>query len=186
MIYMMNKKGFTLIELLITIIIIGTLSGVILTVINPSGIRARSRDAQRVGDLKKIQTALELYFADNRGYPANAASWLRITPTTSITPGVPYSAFPGTYVVLPSDPRNAEANTNSCGGVNTYGYFYRTVMCAGSPCVTSKYVIRTYMETSTAAAESLCSSLTNCSGGAGVGVANCDCATPCYGVQNPL
>jgi len=49
-----NKKGFTLIELLVVI-----------------SIRARKkgRDAKRVGDIKQIQTALELYFNDNYTYP---------------------------------------------------------------------------------------------------------------------
>lgn len=182
---MKQNKGFTLIELLITIIIIGTLSGVILTVINVSGIRARSRDAQRAGDIKKIQTALELYFADNRGYPPSSAGWTLINASTSFTPGGSFSVFPGTYVTFPVDPRSGEAYSASCGGPATYGYFYRTNSCGAAPCVSTSYVVRTYMESTTAAASSLCSSLSNCTGGTPT-VANCNCASPCYGVQNPL
>lgn len=63
----MNKKGFTLIELLVVIAIIGLLST--LAVVSLNNARAKSRDAKRVSDIKQIQTALELYYNDNNGYP---------------------------------------------------------------------------------------------------------------------
>jgi len=60
---MRNKKGFTLIELLVVIAIIGLLST--LAVVSLNGARAKARDARRVSDVKAIQTAIELYKADN-------------------------------------------------------------------------------------------------------------------------
>jgi len=66
-----NKKGFTLIELLVVIAIIGILST--LAVVSLNNAREKSRDAKRVSDIKQVQTALELYFADQNGYPAGTA-----------------------------------------------------------------------------------------------------------------
>jgi len=64
-----NKKGFTLIELLVVIAIIGLLSTLAVVALNSA--RQKSRDSKRVADIKQVQTALELYFADStNGYPA--------------------------------------------------------------------------------------------------------------------
>ena len=72
----MNKnKGFTLIELMLVVLIMGILAGAMLGIINIRGIQAKSRDARRIGDIKKMQTALELYFSDYRGYPESEICW---------------------------------------------------------------------------------------------------------------
>ena len=60
---MKNKKGFTLIELLVVIAIIGLLST--LAVVSLNGARSKARDAKRTSDLRAVQSALELYRADN-------------------------------------------------------------------------------------------------------------------------
>ncbi len=65
-----SNKGFTLIELLVVIAIIGLLSTLAVVALNSA--RQKSRDSKRVADIKQIQTALELYFADENGYPAEA------------------------------------------------------------------------------------------------------------------
>lgn len=62
-----NSKGFTLIELLVVIAIIGLLSTLAVVALNSA--RQKSRDSKRVADIKQVQTALELYFADQNGYP---------------------------------------------------------------------------------------------------------------------
>lgn len=62
-----NKQGFTLIELLVVIAIIGLLANMVVVSLNNA--RKKSRDAKRVSDIKQIQTALELYFDENDGYP---------------------------------------------------------------------------------------------------------------------
>jgi len=66
---MKNKKAFTLMELIVVISILGVLTTLItgnfLTSIK------RSRDAQRKNDLSTIQRALEMYYEDNKSYPAN-------------------------------------------------------------------------------------------------------------------
>jgi len=67
-----NKKGFTLIELLVVIAIIGLLST--LAVVSLNNARQKSRDAKRVSDIKQVQTALELFFVDQNGYPGETAN----------------------------------------------------------------------------------------------------------------
>ncbi len=63
-----KEKGFTLIELLVVIAIIGVLST--LAVVSLNNARQKSRDSKRVGDVKQIQNALELFYNDANGYPA--------------------------------------------------------------------------------------------------------------------
>ncbi len=62
-----RQKGFTLIELLVVIAIIGVLSSLLMA--NFIGIRQRARDGQRKSDIRQIQSAVELYRADNGLYP---------------------------------------------------------------------------------------------------------------------
>ncbi len=68
---MRNKKGergFTLIELLVVIGIIALLST--LAVFSLNSARKKSRDAKRLADVRQIQTALELYYDDQKEYPS--------------------------------------------------------------------------------------------------------------------
>jgi len=62
----MNKKAFTLIELLVVIAIIGLIAT--LSVIALGNARSKSRDSKKVGDIKQVQTALELFFNDQGRY----------------------------------------------------------------------------------------------------------------------
>lgn len=79
-----KAKGFTLVELLVVIAIIGLLST--LAVVALGSARSKARDARRISDIKQIQTALELYQADQGTYPvANpTAITLGVASTTDI------------------------------------------------------------------------------------------------------
>jgi prepilin-type N-terminal cleavage/methylation domain-containing protein len=64
----MNKtSGFTLIEIIVVVAIISILSGAMLVNIAQSG--RQSRDIDRAGDLKTLQSALELYKQRYNRYP---------------------------------------------------------------------------------------------------------------------
>lgn len=78
---MKHIKGFTLVELLVVIAIIGLLST--LAVVSLGSARSRARDARRISDIKQIQTALELYFADQGAYPIKAAPALELGADTA-------------------------------------------------------------------------------------------------------
>lgn len=103
---MTNRKGFTLIELLVVIAIIGILSTLAVVALNSA--RQKSRDAKRVSDIKQIQTALELYFGDQNGYPVEAtAVTLGSTGYTTLSSGASFAgtASGTTYMgQVPSNP----------------------------------------------------------------------------------
>lgn len=65
-----------MIELLTVIAIIGILTA--LLTVSFISVRQRARDTQRKADIKQIQSALELYRADNDSYPTTAG----VLPTT--------------------------------------------------------------------------------------------------------
>ena len=62
-----QSRAFTLIELLVVIVIIGILAT--LATVALSSARLKARDIRRVGDVKQIQTALELYYSEEQVYP---------------------------------------------------------------------------------------------------------------------
>lgn len=62
-----KENGFTLIELLVVISVIAILTTLLM--VNFVGIRQRGRDGQRKSNLYSLQSALELYRADNGAYP---------------------------------------------------------------------------------------------------------------------
>lgn len=66
---MLNKRGFTLIELLVVIAIIGLLS--VMAVVSFNNAREKARDARRVGDLKQLNNAMQLYIESNNRAPAS-------------------------------------------------------------------------------------------------------------------
>jgi len=64
-----SQGGFTVLELLVVIAIIVIITALTLALLN--GARERSRDGRRLEDLRSIETALNLYAANNQGvYPA--------------------------------------------------------------------------------------------------------------------
>jgi len=190
-----NKKGFTLVELLVVIIVISILSGVVLSVVNVTGMRARARDSQRKSDLSKIASALELYYTDNRTYPPSSATgaWINAGISTS---ALATALVPNFIDVVPNDPSyiNAVAdpcNRNGAGNADfDFRYNYRT------PSSGAIYLLTAIMENAASDDESKCSSLYNWSRNlCGTGSTLCACAAGdswqgtldyCYGIENPF
>lgn len=140
----MKQKGFTLIELLVVIAIIGILST--LAVVSLNNARLKSRDAKRVSDIKQVQTALELYFADKDSYPvvaapvvlggtsAQALSGAGFTDSASITGTTYMGQVP--FNITPGGADYAYHSTNTDGSA-----------CTSGACV--NYVIKFTLEGST-------------------------------------
>ena len=107
--------GFTLLELLIIIAIIGLLSSIVLVALGSS--RARARDSKRLFDLQQMRTGLELYYAEDQGYPEDSA-WNNAALSNN------QLACNGRgFFVIPDDPQGfsyiytADGNTTAgCGG----------------------------------------------------------------------
>ncbi len=83
-----SGRGFTLVEMLIVIAIIAILSSLVLVGI--SRFRPGAYDAQRISDLQKIQSYLEIYYTKYRAYPnaSNATDWSTFQQTLINETGV--------------------------------------------------------------------------------------------------
>ena len=116
----MKNKGFTLIELLVVVSIIGVLATVVLGSLGDA--RSKTRDVKRLTELRQLETALNLYFADTGAYPlrnptssCGSDGWL--TPLTALVTN-------GSISAVPIDPINTSPlcyNYNS--GPNQSGWF---------------------------------------------------------------
>lgn len=110
---MRNKKGFTLIELLIVISIVAILSAISLVIYTNTLKSARL--AKRIGDLKSIETAIELYRDENNHYPISASFRSECSsggsiPTDDVIPGL----TPKFLRTFPSDPQMNKTSNTSC------------------------------------------------------------------------
>lgn len=117
-------RGFTFIELMVSIAIIGVLSVALLAGVDR--IRKNARVAERVSDLKRVQAALDLYYAQNKAYPTTGDVWRGVC--ASYSAGGTYTAnnglvIPGlapTYIPrIPVDPQSNPASNANC-------YLYRS------------------------------------------------------------
>lgn len=127
-----KQAGFTIVELLVVVLIIGVLAGVLLQVMNPAGIRGKARDSQRTADLGTIQTALELYFSDNRNYPTMNCTV--VNGSNALATALEGGGY------LNDTPEDPDYRYRSNGG---------------------DYVLTAKMEVTTSATESPCTSLNN-------------------------
>jgi prepilin-type N-terminal cleavage/methylation domain-containing protein len=110
-----KQKAFTLIELLVVIAIIALLASIVLVALN--GARQKSRDAKRIGDIREIANAVELYNSDNNTYPQggfdsrNSNQWQSFQTLMA-----PYIA------ALPLPPDNGSGDGAMCGNCDEYNY----------------------------------------------------------------
>lgn len=124
----MIKKnlGFTLIELLVVVAVIGLLAAIVL--FNIEGVKKKSRDTRRVGDIKSIQEAIAMYNNNHQFYPVYDGY---ITGNDDMS-----NALADDLLIskVPADPINREIE-----GV-LYKYYYQSLQG-------DTYVIEYYLET---------------------------------------
>jgi len=129
--------AFTLIELLVVISIIALLASMSIVAVNQ--VRHQTTDAQRLVDMQKIETALELYYDKYGKYPDGqpngCGNWNVGNQTLPFLQG----ALPGIMDSPPVDP----VKTGSCYGYRYYHYVpdNPTVGVEGCPPGKSFYVL---------------------------------------------
>ncbi|MHB1316432.1 MAG: type II secretion system protein [Minisyncoccota bacterium] len=111
-----SKKGFTFIELAVSVSIIGILSAIILSGV--ASTRKSARVAQRIADIKQVQSALDLYYANNRAYPSTGgvsnwrstcSAWGGYT-RDNVIPGL----VPEYIKTIPADPQTVSSSVYNC------------------------------------------------------------------------
>ncbi|MBI2592956.1 MAG: type II secretion system protein [Candidatus Colwellbacteria bacterium] len=113
---MKKEQGFTLIEMFIVIAVIGILAGIVLR--GTAGFQQSARDTRRIGDLKNVQTYLELYFNRCGHYPGDANCGNAI-PTTWGDPANPSSTSLVGALSSVTSPSNISKDP-----VSSRNYFY--------------------------------------------------------------
>jgi prepilin-type N-terminal cleavage/methylation domain-containing protein len=98
-------KGFTLIELLIVVAIIAILAAI--AVPNFLEAQTRAKVARVRSDLRTLATALEAYYIDAIGYPAQSSSWKDATTWPVGNPPTPAGVNDS---VSSNNPSGAETN----------------------------------------------------------------------------
>lgn len=108
-----RKSGFTLIELVVVIVIIAILAAVAVPKFNDR--TASAREAANLQSLSTLRSAVELYNADNAGYPATLATDI-LPYLKGPFPGVNITGTPNPgVVVVTSDPMTT-TDVTSAGG----------------------------------------------------------------------
>jgi len=128
-------QGLTLVELLIVIAIIGILAGAF--GIGVSKWRAKSRDSQRITDIRALQQGLAFYYyhsEDSGDYPI---ADVYITGSDSVSTELINS---GAISIIPTDPLNT----------GNYQYHYCSLESCTGETDGSSYHIEYWMETGSA------------------------------------
>ncbi len=80
----LNKKGFSLVELLVVITIIAILS--VTAYVALGGQTTKAKNSRRSQDLSAIQSAVEIYFAENGKYPDQLDDGNTSAPENDLVP----------------------------------------------------------------------------------------------------
>jgi len=121
-----DPAGFTLIEMLVVVALLGVLASITLLMLNPIGLLAKTRDANRMNDMIAIEKALQLYRVDHISCPEIYSSY----PDTISQPAlrtVRSNSTEDNFVVpLVSENRLTETPRDPINNA-TYRYYYRIV-----------------------------------------------------------
>lgn len=100
-----NSKGFTLIELLIVIVLIGVLSGFLLSVLNPGQLKRKAQESVAKENLDKIKLAMLTCFGTRRDPLNSCRSFTNLgvsDPTGNPTPTSTYYVSKSNQISWPN------------------------------------------------------------------------------------
>ncbi len=125
-----GDRGFTLVELLVVIAIIGLLAVIVLVSFNLT--RAKSRDAQRVAEIKNLKLALGLYDNDYGQYvvagDCDADSWIVINGASDAVSTALIGMGLFSAGSAPRDPMSPSQEYEYCYLASTDSYQFRYVL----------------------------------------------------------
>ena len=105
-----NPTGFTLIEILMVVLIIGALTGIVISIVNPTKTQSIARDGIRKANVAKLASAVEAYKQAEGKYP------------TKVQSTDPASVFRTVYVKNWPDGVDDKGNLDP-----TFDYFYNYI-----------------------------------------------------------
>ncbi len=114
-----NQKGFTLVELMVVVVILGVLAALVIPTL--SGQIDKAKINRTYADMKSIQNALQLHFADNNQYPAATGTAVPALPNYGLAT-IPTDAWgqPFYYETVTVAGRRTEYNLYSSGPNGTF------------------------------------------------------------------
>lgn len=119
-----TKRGFTVLELLVVVAIIGIVSAAALVLLSDT--RARSRDARRLQDIRELEKALNLYYAENGNFPVSVST-TTLTGSDSLSNTLVNGDFLAGGISDPVHPTYTYSyGTNSEGSDFTIGFCLET------------------------------------------------------------
>lgn len=117
----MKRRGFTFIELIVVITLMALVTTI--SIVAYTGVTKQSRDSRRKRDLAALQTALEIYKANNGSYPNHTACSGSATWPGCGSPWI--TGLTDDYISqLPSDPKPDGAGQFIANQEDTYDYNY--------------------------------------------------------------
>jgi type II secretion system protein G len=134
-----TERGFTLVELLVVVAIIGLLSSVVLASVN--SMRMKSRDAQRISEIKEVQKALEFYYDDHGHYPPGPSH-----AVCSATARLQVLVDEGYLVSVPRDPLGGASEPYCYNYIAQPTSFTSGWFCNGVCRTNAQYVISFTLE----------------------------------------
>ena len=117
------RKGFTLIEILIVVAIIALLASSVLIGFAPA--QRQGRDTRRIGDLRQVQYALELYYSKCGYYPGSAQAGTPCGNFSQVSTWATLSAaLTGSNIGVPKVPNDPSSSRTYLYGTDNIGSSY--------------------------------------------------------------
>lgn len=117
-----SALGFTIIELLIAMVVFGSLSTVVLVLINPGEQLARSRDSARISAVSQLGRAVQNYEAEENSFPDEGTDWISRLVNKGEVKSIPVVPSYGSSLAVPICTYASYAQ-----GSTAFGYCYRRI-----------------------------------------------------------